>query len=888
MNQSDFSARRAVIKQKITDNISQAKVSLEDIRVQSDPFNGWRIAVVSSGFKGKSDSQRKEIVLEGLENIDIQLLYLLTPEEKEWAGVLPLDSTLENLPLWPEALELSSKLPEEVVFPSDLDDDLKLPIITTFYSLRGGVGRSTALAYTARILAKKGYTVLCVDMDLEAPGLTALFNKEAEIKEGQGLLSILLELDQGNQPNIQDHIIRISETDELYCLPAGLPNANYASWLNLIDPSNWYREEKNPLHDLIDNLSHKLSFKPDVILLDARTGITPLNGPLLFDLADLAIIVFFPHPQSKTGTEALVRALLASKTMRPEKRLTPEPRFLISPIPASKAPEVIEKYQHRGLEWISQWLSELQEKRPQEQKIITEEITHFIPYREVIATSDQISSERDIWQDFNPVAEWIELFLPTRSEQHLEKTINLNLTAELKSKILDELEFSPGTAEYQANFLDTYITTELVQKALQPNTPLVLGRKGTGKTAIFRQISEAIKRPSIVVISPEPLKKQNFWVPSSDGFKAIEEILIAQEVSWREFWTIQICLAYYFSQTALWAEKTEKQILPEESLAEFLRDNPSTELQVFKCLEKMLTVKQLGLLARDWLQGIDKGTKTETILLFDGLDTGFGNTETDRSRRTKAIEELLSLVLSIGDSLQHLKFKVLLREDIWRKLIFDNKSHFFGRSVTLNWENKTNFFQVAIKQAMLSSTFKELVGSILGSLKDDDYWLESNVFEIWNVLVGERMKGGKSAFTKNWVWNRLADGSDNRSPRALLQLLKTAKEWEQKEQKRNPYQKTIIRSRALTSCLEEVSRQALDALIKEEFPDLDPLVKQLKNIGSSPLKVSDLSELDKAIVNLGLQVGLLAIYEGTDDKIIRYKVPDLYLLGIGMKRKGQA
>ena len=147
------------------------------MRVQPDPYLGWRIEVVSSGFEGKSTEERKKIVMAGLEELTIEWLDLLTPQEQEWAGTPIIDSDLEDLPLWPEALARGAKVPEEVVFPSDLDEDLEPPIVATFYSLRGGVGRSTALAYTARIIARRGRTVLCVDMDLEAPGLAALFGK---------------------------------------------------------------------------------------------------------------------------------------------------------------------------------------------------------------------------------------------------------------------------------------------------------------------------------------------------------------------------------------------------------------------------------------------------------------------------------------------------------------------------------------------------------------------------------------------------------------------------------------------------------------------------------------------------------------------------------------
>jgi MinD-like ATPase involved in chromosome partitioning or flagellar assembly len=44
-------------------------------------------------------------------------------------------------------------------------------IIATFYSYKGGAGRTMALANVGVTLASWGYSVLCVDWDLEAPGL---------------------------------------------------------------------------------------------------------------------------------------------------------------------------------------------------------------------------------------------------------------------------------------------------------------------------------------------------------------------------------------------------------------------------------------------------------------------------------------------------------------------------------------------------------------------------------------------------------------------------------------------------------------------------------------------------------------------------------------------
>src|SRR5204863_6021010 len=48
--------------------------------------------------------------------------------------------------------------------------------IITFYSYKGGTGRSMALANVAWILASRGKRVLMVDWDLEAPGLHRYFH----------------------------------------------------------------------------------------------------------------------------------------------------------------------------------------------------------------------------------------------------------------------------------------------------------------------------------------------------------------------------------------------------------------------------------------------------------------------------------------------------------------------------------------------------------------------------------------------------------------------------------------------------------------------------------------------------------------------------------------
>ena len=60
----------------------------------------------------------------------------------------------------------------------------QIPRTVTFYSFKGGVGRTTALTHVASILAMRGLKVVAVDLDLEAPGLSTAFNLKPQPKYG--------------------------------------------------------------------------------------------------------------------------------------------------------------------------------------------------------------------------------------------------------------------------------------------------------------------------------------------------------------------------------------------------------------------------------------------------------------------------------------------------------------------------------------------------------------------------------------------------------------------------------------------------------------------------------------------------------------------------------
>ncbi|MGV9521229.1 tyrosine-protein kinase family protein [Streptomyces griseus] len=862
------------VRQQIEGNARSAGVSDAQIYVAEDGFGSYLVRVVHESLSALDDSERRESLLKGVENI-VSTAELITPSEEEWYGP-PFSEATGQMPLWHEVLgrPLSA---DELTFATDLDQDIELPAIVTFYSLRGGVGRTTALAAAAQILSERGRRLLCIDMDLEAPGLATVLGCP-EPREEQGVLPLLLALERGDEVDIRDHVLRVNEGEELYCLPAGKLGREYADRLRLLDPEIWYRESNNPLHQLLQ-LAKDSALQPDLILLDSRTGISPVAAPLLFDVSDLAVICLYPHPQAERGTELLVKALMSTKSRRTtsDTPLTPEPRFIVSPVPPGPSAETVLT---RAITWIDHWIVDAQSRRAGGyDPLRADEITHTVSYSPDTAFRDKVSNGVATREAYGAVADWLEQLLP--------QTYALSDSSRnRKHDVLEQLDFSTGTAEQQASLLDDFVHTRVAQQALDARSPLVIGRKGTGKTAVFRWLMERYREGEnpVVVFSPHAFRNSYNWTLSSQALEAIEDEFPG-ESSWTTFWPCYTALAAYFALSPEErADPPARFEITKESL-----DGVYDELSTLDVIKHMMNRPMAGLLGSRWLRDINSGAKNRHMLLFDGLDTGFGNDAESRKRRTRAVTGLMTFLTESEAHLTSLSFKVMLRVDIWQQLRFENKSHLYGRSVQLMWRDQNDYFKTVLKQAVRSEIYREMLAETRVGPSVDD-WRDDEVRRAWNVLVGERMKGGKTTFTRNWVWNRLADGQGDHGPRSLSQLFHEAVQWERREEARSSYDRSIMRPRALVPSLDKVSVEALSAL-QEEFPELEGVVEALRSLRRTPIEPGEIEAVDPSAaerVDLALEVGLLEIYEGTQDDVRRYRVPDLYRLALGLTRRGQA
>ena len=182
--------------------------------------------------------------------------------------------------------------------------------VTTFYSFKGGVGRTMALVNAAVALAKRGRRVLVVDFDLEAPGLDT-FDIFRSPKPIPGVIDFVAEyLLSGQAPKVDQFVSESAGVGDgggaLWSMPSGAQHAAYAANFNQIDWGALY--ERHDGYLLFEDLKEqwKQVLRPDYVLIDSRTGHTDTGGICTRQLPDAVAILFFPNDQNLRGLTAVV------------------------------------------------------------------------------------------------------------------------------------------------------------------------------------------------------------------------------------------------------------------------------------------------------------------------------------------------------------------------------------------------------------------------------------------------------------------------------------------------------------------------------------------------------------------------------------------------------
>jgi len=184
-------------------------------------------------------------------------------------------------------------------------------MFVTFYSYKGGVGRTLALANIAYLLAndeKESCKILLWDFDLEAPGLQQMFSVKWGQKK-QGFVDLVYKyMSDAKIPEVASYIHK-TDVNNIDILPAGYVDKAYSEKLEKINWVTLYNKARG--YDFIENLKAQIGeFKYDYILIDSRTGYSDVGNICVSQLPDLAILLFRLNNQNVEGTKKVYNIIL--------------------------------------------------------------------------------------------------------------------------------------------------------------------------------------------------------------------------------------------------------------------------------------------------------------------------------------------------------------------------------------------------------------------------------------------------------------------------------------------------------------------------------------------------------------------------------------------------
>jgi cellulose biosynthesis protein BcsQ len=243
--------------------------------------------------------------------------------------------------------------------------------IVTFYSYKGGVGRSMAVANVAWVLAEKFHKrVLVVDWDLEAPGLHRFFDIQDQ-EVNRGLIELLNDykaLLRDEQKSLPEKLVDVrryilsaksfSGGGEISILAAGKQDKNYATQINQFSWEEFYAKWHG--FGFIEYLKSELKKLPDldIVILDSRTGVTDIGGICTLQLPDIVVLLFALNDQNINGVR-LVAERISQKAVEIEGRDQP-PVLIIRPARVERTGNQNEKvkWQQVAAEVLGEFVTE--------------------------------------------------------------------------------------------------------------------------------------------------------------------------------------------------------------------------------------------------------------------------------------------------------------------------------------------------------------------------------------------------------------------------------------------------------------------------------------------------------------------------------------------------
>ena len=754
----------------------------------------------------------------------------------------------------------------------------KIKNVIAGYSFKGGMGRSTTIAYLSYFYYLLGKKIVVLDCDFEAPGIASIFFDKRKREQKAGVLDYFIDLNIEDKPQLNNYFLQSEVSDKsgnLYIFPSGIDFDidNYINKISKIDfNSSTYT---NSFTKLLSHINELL--KPDLIFIDLRAGINESNGFILKNISNTNLLFFNNEAQNEDGLKVistlfdnLQNNYIMNSTIRfpnPELKELKEKQlinFLTQKLDFNEFIDVKngeDSYQEKRIVSVPHNSSMLENSYINEyQTFVKKEYQSYINSNEAYI--------KDVLEIINR-----NYFNREKKYAKSNKKIDKSSLTDILEKLKDVFQIVTGTDLFKkSEDLKYFYLKDDISKIVNEQIFLILGAKGSGKSALFRIFTQHHKD----ILSKLNIEDNTYI----EGFsKSIMNEISKDYTSnlyqksdkksnIERFWK---CWTLFLLEGELKSEN--KRFTNTDDITKNF-----SNIEVGLEIDKRLKNINIELLKMDKV----------ITLVYDELDIGF----------TKDTEDVFitTLVSFWQDNIykySQIRSKILLRNDIYKRLEIENKTHLELNSYELMW-NEKEIFSLILKIFIAKLNDDELdkinLLFILKNRKNSEVIEDVDKIKDAIYLIFSK-KAPYSSTMDKWLIRRLSDSKNLITPRTVYKLMfesiKNELLYINIETKKENASLLNNFRKDWEKIFKEVSKQKLTEY-KAEFKGYDKIYNKIKNIGQRTFSREDFKKeysqnsrsktIDSDLTKL-IESGFI----GYDLVNKKYQVAFIYVYDLGLK-----
>lgn len=741
--------------------------------------------------------------------------------------------------------------------------------VVTFYSYKGGVGRSTTLAsYASHLSIKKNKKVVILDCDFEAPGFTNFFLEDPDnIYYKNGLVEFFMDSVEGYEDSLSSYYWEASKKfsgqGSVYVFPSGNLSTDiidnnsdfthlkhYLNGLSRLDVFN-----QDSLVERFRNLISKIEneITPDIILIDSRTGFNDIFGISAYRLSDVVVGFFGIDAQSKPGMTFFLEAFNKENA----------PRIILanSIIPSFAKSRLFACFK----DYAEEIVRELQPEDDEEKNGVYEIKPFAIGYNDILKN---IGLPTSSYEDYislienNEFADYVNLFNYIDESiddlQIVENVENLAHSSEntdkvrteeatqseiylLKKMLLNNIYqnlpdlYAESIADYENEFVSNrYFYRKCMEDLFNSDKFLVLGNKGTGKTYIYRSLANQ----HIVEELRKRANKEDYvyeFIPIINSEHHFNTQLLDNQIGdfpcdlfFERFWKVYIWNVLMSDQS--------RTVTPSIETFEINEDTTTAKkfVSYIKNDEIIIDIEndlnRLDLATKALING-----RKRIIFIFDELDSVV---------KPHLWTERISPLINYCRKLQYASIspKLFLRSDLYKGTSnINNRNELNNRTINIEWEkdemfayffkfilshSKDEFFKLMKLYKFYPNLY---INKTISAIEKNDNQPLVDEYSLRHMCAtffgkyADRNNSNKYGECYDWFFNNLKNADDTISLRPFIDMIRYAVEDAKNDTTEKPILPAIyftnsrVRVRAVERHFEDLSQEKGNTDLKVIF-----------------------------------------------------------------------